>query len=62
MRAPRTFRTRVNHYGAMRAALKALHDLARGGCVPKIRYGHALLTCRIQIELEANNGNLDQVH
>jgi hypothetical protein len=45
----------------MRAALKALQDLARGGCVPgKIRYGHALLTWRI--ELEGNNGNLDQVH
>jgi hypothetical protein len=47
----------------MRAALKALQVLARGGCVQgKIRYGHALLTCRIQIELEGNNGNLDQVH
>ena len=26
-------RALVNHYGAMRAALKALQDLARGGCV-----------------------------
>jgi hypothetical protein len=33
MWAPRTFRARVNHYGAMRAALKALHDLARGAAV-----------------------------
>jgi hypothetical protein len=47
----------------MRAALKALHDLAAARlCAGKIRYGHALLTCRIQVELEGNNGNLDQVH
>jgi hypothetical protein len=46
----------------MRAALKALQDLARAACAGKIRYGHALLTWRIQIELEGNNGNLDQVH
>ena len=32
--AQRTFRTLVNHYAGARAALKALHDLARsGGCV-----------------------------
>jgi hypothetical protein len=40
--APRTFRARVNHYGAMRAAFKALHNLARRGgyMLPKIRFGH----------------------
>jgi hypothetical protein len=38
-----------------RAALKALHDLAAARlCAAKIRYGHAMLTCRIQIELEGN--------
>ena len=32
--APRMLRAWVNHYGAMRTALKALHDFARrGGCV-----------------------------
>jgi hypothetical protein len=43
----------------MRAALKALQDLARGGCVDRKFWSG---TCRIQIELEGNNGNLDQVH
>jgi hypothetical protein len=45
----------------MRAALKALCDLARrGGCVHrKFDSGILLLTCRIQIDLEGNNGNLD---
>jgi hypothetical protein len=61
MWAPRTFRARVNHYGGVRAALKAPHDLARrGGCVyRKIRFGMPLLRCRIRIDLGGNNGNLD---
>jgi hypothetical protein len=45
MWAPLTFRARINHYGAMRAALKALHDLAR-----RRRWLYTLLTCWIQME------------
>jgi hypothetical protein len=47
-------------YADARAALKALHDLARrGGCVLKIRFGISLLTRRIQIDFGGNNGKLD---
>jgi hypothetical protein len=41
--APRTFRARVNHYAAMRAALKTLPRISRCAaavCTPKIRFGH----------------------